>query len=164
MQIAENQAVPPGRSSAPGEMKARWAAAAAIAVVLVGGVATLVLRGDGGEGRSSGSVAGTEPSRLLGPAQFGARIGEPGVVTINVHVPDEGSIPGTTQAIPYDRVEAMRAELPPKETPLAIYCRSGRMSAIAARTLATLGYERIFELAGGMDAWVESGRRLLPPA
>ena len=44
----------------------------------------------------------------------------------------------------------------------AVYCRSGRMSAIAVRELARLGYGTIVELRGGMVAWEASGRRLLP--
>jgi len=144
-------------------MRARWVAAAAI-VVLGGGALVLVLRGDGGGQPAPGAATGSEPSRLLGPDEFAAKVAEPAVVTINVHVPDEGSIRGTDLAIPYDRIEARRTELPPASTPLAVYCRSGRMSAIAARTLARFGYARISELAGGMEAWAQSGRRLLPPA
>lgn len=115
----------------------------------------------GAEVRSAGAASG--PSRLLEPPEFAAEVARSGVVTINVHVPDEGSLPGTDAAIPYDRIEASRAELPAKSTPLAVYCRSGSMSAIAARTLAALGFKRISELAGGMEAWQASGRRLLAP-
>ncbi|WP_104131256.1 rhodanese-like domain-containing protein [Cryobacterium sp. M91] len=67
---------------------------------------------------------------------------------------------------PDDRVGA-DATLPNNtETPLVIYCRTGRMSAVAATTLAELGYKDVVELDGGMDAWVTSGRTLLsqPPA
>ena len=140
-------------------MRARRIAVATAAMFVAGGAALALVLGGGG-----GEAGGGDPaSRLLEPARFAAEIAKPRVVTVNVHVPDEGSIPGTDLAIPYDRIEARRAELPPGSTPLAIYCRSGRMSAIAARTLAALGYARISELAGGMEAWQESGRRLLPP-
>ncbi len=77
----------------------------------------------------------------------------------------EGAIPGTDLMVAYDRVRTDLARLPAnRSTPLAIYCRSGRMSAIAARELATLGYTDIVELDGGMDAWTASGRRLLSRA
>lgn len=103
------------------------------------------------------------PSRLLPPVDFAAAISRPGTVTINVHVPDEGSIRGTDLWIPFDAVEARRDDLPPPATPLAVYCRSGRMSAVAVEALARLGYEDVVELDGGMVAWERNGRRLLPP-
>ncbi len=84
-------------------------------------------------------------------------------MTINVHVPDEGSIAGTDLWIPFDQIAARRDELPSTSTPLAVYCRSGRMSAIAVEALAGLGYASIVELDGGMIAWQEAGRPLLPP-
>lgn len=133
--------------------------AVAAALLVATGTVLLLTSGDGGQPASDGA----QP-QLLAPAEFAAEVAAPGVVTVNVHVPDEGSIRGTDLAIPYDRITAMRAKLPPPSTPLAIYCRSGRMSAIAARTLAGLGYEQVSELAGGMDAWEASGRALLPPA
>lgn len=104
------------------------------------------------------------PPRLVAPAAFARAVAQKSTVTINVHVPDEGSLAGTDLWIPFDRVEASRARLPArKTTPLAVYCRSGRMSAIAVRALARLGYGTIVELRGGMVAWEASGRRLLPP-
>ena len=104
------------------------------------------------------------PPRLVAPAAFAKAVAQKGTVTINVHVPDEGSLAGTDLWIPFDRVAASRARLPArKTTPLAVYCRSGRMSAIAVRALARLGYGTIVELRGGMVAWDSSGRRLLPP-
>ncbi|MDZ4234910.1 MAG: rhodanese-like domain-containing protein [Dietzia sp.] len=48
-----------------------------------------------------------------------------------------------------------------RSTPLAVYCRTGRMSTIAASTLANLGYPDVVELAGGMQAWQQSGRTLV---
>lgn len=101
--------------------------------------------------------------RLLDPADFETR--SAGRVLINVHVPDEGSLPGTTQDLPYDEVSARAGELPSdKATPLAIYCMSGNMSEIAGRELLALGYTDVIELAGGMQAWQASGRTLLPAA
>ena len=79
---------------------------------------------------------------------------------INVHVPYEGEIEGTDLFLQYDRIDA--ASLPPdRDTPLVVYCRSGSMSAEAVVTLAGLGYTNIVELAGGMNAWRESGRQIV---
>lgn len=100
-------------------------------------------------------------SQLVSPRRFAAVIAQPGVTTINVHVPYAGEISGTDLFIPYTRIAASKGRLPARSARLAIYCRSGRMSAIAARTLARLGYRNVVELRGGMDAWRRAGRPLL---
>ncbi|MGE5694570.1 MAG: rhodanese-like domain-containing protein [Candidatus Sericytochromatia bacterium] len=46
------------------------------------------------------------------------------------------------------------------EHSLAIYCRRGPISAIAAAELSALGYVYVLELEGGMLAWQTSGRSL----
>ncbi len=45
----------------------------------------------------------------------------------------------------------------PSQTPLAIYCRSGRRSADAAKKLAKAGYT-VYNLLGGYLAWTEAGK------
>ena len=108
---------------------------------------------------ASSARPGPSGSRSVGPGEFAAAVAEPARVTINVHVPFEGDIAGTDLSIPFDRIEQHVATLPAERTtPLAIYCRSGRMSTTAAATLATLGYVNVVELQGGMHAWEASGR------
>lgn len=99
--------------------------------------------------------------RSVGPQQFAQVIAEPDRVTINVHIPYEGDIPGTDLSIPFDQIAARPDALPAgRATPLAVYCRSGRMSEIAATTLSILGYQDVVELTGGILAWEGSGRAL----
>lgn len=101
----------------------------------------------------------------LPPAEFATVLADDDVLVINVHVPDEGSIAGTDAAIPFDEVRDRSAELPQDlAAPVAVYCKSGRMSAQAVAALRDLGYTDVVELRGGMDAWVADGRELLPPA
>ena len=104
----------------------------------------------------------TAAVRPLDPAEFEAAIaGER--VTINVHVPDQGSLPGTDLAVPFDQITARAVELPhERSTPLAIYCLTGHMSTIAGPELTALGYTDVVELRGGMQAWQAAGRPLLP--
>lgn len=127
-----------------------------VAVAALSAVAAFLVAGCGGTGDPA-------PSRLVAPEEFAGAVSEPGRVTINVHVPDEGSLEGTDLWIPFDAIDARRDELPPPATPLAVYCRSGRMSALAVETLSRLGYDDIVELDGGMVAWERSGGQLLPP-
>ena len=100
--------------------------------------------------------------RSVGPREFAELIAAPERVTINVHVPYEGDITGTDLSIPFDQIETDIGRLPSvRSTPLAVYCRTGRMSTTAAATLADLGYHDVVELAGGMQAWQQTGRELV---
>jgi len=84
-----------------------------------------------------------------------------GFLLVNVHVPYAGEIPGTDLFIPFDRVAELAKKLPvDKGTPLVVYCRSGAMSRTAAEALVRLGYTRVYDLAGGMNAWRAAGFRL----
>ena len=79
-------------------------------------------------------------------------------VFVNVHIPYEGEIDGTDLFIPYDTIEQQLSELPSdKSGKIFLYCRSGRMSAIAAEVLVSKGYTNVWELEGGMIAWEEAG-------
>lgn len=77
---------------------------------------------------------------------------------INVHIPYEGEIEGTDLFIPFNEIGQNLAKLPAdKDTRLVLYCRSGSMSAIAARTLVEFGYTDVWNLDGGMIAWQQAG-------
>ena len=47
-----------------------------------------------------------------------------------------------------------------RDVPYLVYCRSGNRSANAVRIMEELGFEEIYELADGIQAWVGSGRAL----
>ena len=61
-----------------------------------------------------------------------------------------------------DQIGRSKARLPAKSARLAVYWRSGNMIAIAVLTLRRLGFARIVELRGGMNAWRQTGRPLVP--
>ena len=81
-------------------------------------------------------------------------------VFVNVHIPFEGNIANTDLSIPYDQITepANLAQLPSdKNAKIVLYCRSGRMSEIAAEALVKLGYADIWNLDGGMVQWEQEG-------
>jgi rhodanese-related sulfurtransferase len=111
----------------------------------------------GGSEVTTVSVGG---SQLLTPAEFAATIAEDGVTVVNVHVPYEGHIAGTDAFVPFDSIGSW-SDLPDdRTTPIAVYCRSGTMSAAAADSLLELGYTNVVDLAGGMNAWIAAGQQL----
>lgn len=100
----------------------------------------------------------------VAPAIFADIIAEPDTFVLNVHTPDEGSLRGTDARIPFDRLRARADELPADtSTPIAVYCRTGTMSSVATATVRDLGYTDVAELEGGMEAWRDDGRSVLPP-
>ncbi len=80
----------------------------------------------------------------------------------NTHIPYEGEIADTDAFIPFDRTAQRLNEYPAdKNAKIVLYCRSGRMSAIAAEALMKAGYTNVWNLEGGMIAWEQAGYPLL---
>lgn len=81
---------------------------------------------------------------------------------VNVHIPYEGEIAQTDAFIPFDQIGENLGLLPTdKSAPIVFYCRSGRMSEIAAGELAARGYTNVSHVAGGMVEWVTGGHEVL---
>ena len=80
-------------------------------------------------------------------------------VLLDVRQADEfnaGHIDGAV-LVPHDMIaEKIGAVVPDKNTPVYIYCRSGRRSAIAVKAIKKLGYTDLTDL-GGME---EAKKRL----
>ena len=94
------------------------------------------------------------------PAELDAMLSNREFILVNVHIPFAGNIADTDLSIPYDQISAPEnlTQLPAdKDAKIILYCRSGRMSAIAATELVSLGYTNIWNLEGGMVSWEQAG-------
>ena len=95
------------------------------------------------------------------PDELNAMLKDQDFVFINVHIPFAGDITDTDLSIPYDQIEQNLSQLPDdKNAKIVLYCRSGRMSEIAAEELVSLGYTNIWNLKGGMVDWEQTGHTL----
>ena len=94
--------------------------------------------------RQGGDTSGAQARELV---QAGARL-------VDVRTPAEfasGHLPGAIN-IPVQELGDRLAELQPKDTPVVLYCRSGRRSSSAARTLKSAGFAAVHDL-GSMGRW-----------
>jgi len=89
-------------------------------------------------------------------------------VVIDVREADEynaGHLPGAI-LVPRGMLEfklSSAPELNPRNLRIALYCKTGGRSALAALTLNEMGYLNASSLAGGFDAWVNLGRPIAKP-
>lgn len=104
----------------------------------------------------------SNPIDLASPADFDTYLADnPETPLINVHIPYEQHIEGTDAFIAFDSILESE-ELPTDlSAPIALYCRSGSMSARASADLVAAGYTNVIDLDGGMNAWAASGNTLL---
>lgn len=79
-------------------------------------------------------------------------------VLIDVHIPEQEHIKGTDASLPYDEIENQLEKLPSeKDAKIVLYCRTGRMSEIAAEKLAEKGYTNVYNVVGGKVEWDGKG-------
>lgn len=90
----------------------------------------------------------------LMPRQFQQLIEAPGVLLLDVRMPDEveiASLPGALN-IPLHELPERHAELG-QPAALAIYCHHGVRSLHAGRFLEQQGHAQVSHLEGGIEAW-----------
>lgn len=79
----------------------------------------------------------------------------PEAVLLDVRTPDEYEqvhIPGSVLIPDYELPSRMASELPDKNVPIVVYCRSGNRSRASALRLIQAGYKRVYD-AGGINSW-----------
>ena len=85
------------------------------------------------------------------------------VKVLDVRTPEEyqdGHIEGATQINFYeDNFEEQLKELPKDESYL-VYCHSGNRSGKTLAKMKQMGFEKVYNLKGGISAWKESGNEV----
>ena len=132
--------------------KVFWIVAVVIVVALVGGAAGYVFIGP------SSNQADTAASfRTVTPLEAKALIeARRDLLLVDVRSPEEfqgGSLPGAT-LIPFWDFAKGRYDLP-KDKPILLVCAVGGRSLACGQMLAAKGYREVYNLKGGLDAWVE---------
>ena len=96
--------------------------------------------------------------------EFAQFITQPDVQLLDVRTPEEfeaGHIEGAVmidyRTDPDGFLEKAEAQLQ-KDKPVALYCRSGKRSHLAAEMMLKAGFTQLVELEGGFLAWQEAGR------
>jgi molybdopterin/thiamine biosynthesis adenylyltransferase/rhodanese-related sulfurtransferase len=96
--------------------------------------------------------------REVSPAEARERADK--AVLVDVREADEwaqGHVPGAV-FIPRGFLELrVEEKVPDRAREVILYCAGGTRSALAARALQDLGYERVSSMAGGFGKWKESG-------
>ncbi len=73
-----------------------------------------------------------------------------GAVLLDVRTPEEyaeGHIEGSRN-LPLQQIEEIVTEIPDRDTPLFVHCRSGARSARATAALLNMGYRNVTDIGG----------------
>ena len=96
----------------------------------------------------------------LDAAAFGERVSTEGVVTIDVRTAGEyaeGHLPDALNIDVESPDFAEQIDALDRDTPYALYCRSGNRSAQALAQMQDAGFTDLAHLLGGIGAWQAAG-------
>ena len=102
------------------------------------------------------------------PAEVHAMIngGNGGVVVVDVRESEEmaqGHLPGA-QLVPRGYLESrIDGAVPDRSSHVVLYCASGNRSALAAKTLADMGFQHVESMTGGITLWKDRGYKVEVP-
>jgi monothiol glutaredoxin len=120
------------------------------------GVTIDYVSGAGGAGFKIDNPNRPAPGQVLsiGPREFEAKMksGELREV-FDVRAPDEIRLARMEGARPLDEEALEHIEQLDRATPIAFICHHGTRSRGAAQKIAELGFQKVYNLSGGIDAW-----------
>jgi phage shock protein E len=101
----------------------------------------------------AGCSSDSEAVSTVAPPEFVTAMAEPGTVIVDVRTPAEfaaGHVDGAVNIDVESGSFATQIEALPKDTTYAVYCRSGRRSAVATGQMADAGFTSVVNLDGGL--------------
>ena len=125
-------------------------------------------------------VAGTSGAMLLHRWYGKLKLRRAGVVEVNVTETEQlvegkgalvvdvreqgeyyaGRIP-RSRHLPLSQIRVRMGELErERDRPIIVSCRSGRRSAYASILLSRCGYSKVYNLKGGLNAWMKAERKV----
>ena len=72
---------------------------------------------------------------------------------LDVRTPEERAVAAIPGAVLLNEAEAARIQALPKETRLVLHCHHGGRSQQAAEQFVSLGFQQVYNVVGGIDAW-----------
>lgn len=102
----------------------------------------------------------------VSPEKFKELMEEHDAIIVDVRTPEEtalGAISGASFINFYDPSFEDKIQLIPREKSIFVYCRSGGRSSKAAQMFSEKGFNRVFDLKGGIGAWEGAGYELTTP-
>lgn len=102
-----------------------------------------------------GGCKTTAPFTSVDAEAFARELSKTEVQLVDVRTPEEyaeGHIPGAVNMNVQDAAFDQQLATLDKTRPVALYCRSGRRSKLAATRAAKMGY-KVIELNGGILSW-----------
>jgi rhodanese-related sulfurtransferase len=125
---------------------------------------------------SAGAAAETAPASapatapavsVVGPEEFAKAIGKEGVVVLDVRTPKEFAAGHLEGAVNVDfRGQAFEEAMAKfeKNKTYAVYCASGARSTAACSKMSKMGFEKLTNLRGGIEAWKNAKKPVVVPA
>lgn len=100
----------------------------------------------------------------MSATEFEEAADRPGVVVLDVRTPEEfaeGHLPGAVNLDVSDPGFAEGLDELDRDATYAVYCRTGSRSLAAAQAMREAGFDDVFDLEGGIEAWQTHGGRIV---
>jgi molybdopterin/thiamine biosynthesis adenylyltransferase/rhodanese-related sulfurtransferase len=110
-------------------------------------------------------IAEVDPAEVHAALNGGAN-GDGDLAVVDVRESEEiaqGHLPGA-KLVPRGFLESrIEGAVPDRSQHVVLYCASGNRSALAAKTLADLGYDHVESMTGGITLWKDRGYKVEVP-
>lgn len=107
-----------------------------------------------------GANNNTQAQSRLDAKGFKTAIAKKGIQLVDVRTPNEynnGHIKGAKLVNYYENSFRTKIAKLDKNKPIYLYCKGGIRSSRAAGICKQMGFKKVYDMKGGMDAWLKNG-------